>query len=199
MLHGSLKLGTTTGLTITGNGTASVSVSGLLSALKTALPSLVYTPKTGYSGADTFSLTILDSTDQAKGVAALTAIKVNPLPAVKASSLSQREREWLRLSFRESMQSAWSIPRAQAAMPETLTLAVLHGSLKFGTTTGLTITGNGTASVSVSGLLSALKTALPTLVYTPKTGYSGADTFSLTILDTTDQAKGVAAQTSIKV
>ena len=194
------SLAPTTGLTITGNGTASVSVSGLLSALKTALPTLVYTPKTGYSGADTFSLTILDTTDQAKGVAALTAIKVNPLPAVKApTSVSVNENGSLSFSGVNAISVVDTAGAGNNA--GALTLAVFHGSLKFGTTTVLTDHGqrNGIRQRQRPAVRVEDGGLLPTLCLHAKDLerlQQREDTFSLTILDATDQAKSVAALTA---
>ena len=84
---------------------------------------------------------------------------------------------------------------------ETLTLSVSHGTLSLGTTTGLTVSGTGpvTSPLTLSGTLSALNGDLSTLVYTPTTGYSGPDTLSLSILDTTDEAQGAAAPVAITV
>ena len=63
----------------------------------------------------------------------------------------------------------------------TLTLAVGHGTLTLGATTGLTVTGNGSGSVSLTGSTAALNAALATLVYRGSLNFGGADTLSLTV------------------
>jgi hypothetical protein len=60
--HGTLTLGTTTGLTtVSGNGTGSVTLTGTTANLNAALASLVYRGSHNYSGGDTLSLTATDS------------------------------------------------------------------------------------------------------------------------------------------
>jgi uncharacterized repeat protein (TIGR03803 family) len=75
---------------------------------------------------------------------------------------------------------------------EQLTLSVGQGTLKLGTTTGLTVTGNGTASMSLSGSLASLNADLASLTYKPKTGFYGGDALSLTDTDTADGFSGSA-------
>src|SRR5581483_9363235 len=47
----------------------------------------------------------------------------------------------------------------------TVTLKVSHGTLSLGTTTGLTVSGNGSGSVTLSGSIANLNAALAGLVY----------------------------------
>src|SRR5262249_6776335 len=47
----------------------------------------------------------------------------------------------------------------------TVTLAVGHGTLALGTTTGLSVTGNGSGAVTLSGSVADLNAALATLIY----------------------------------
>jgi hypothetical protein len=66
----------------------------------------------------------------------------------------------------------------------TVTLAVSHGTLTLGTTTGLTtVTGNGSGLVTLTGTTANLNAALATLVYRGSHNYSGSDTLSLTATD----------------
>src|SRR5262245_19229784 len=64
-----------------------------------------------------------------------------------------------------------------------VTLAVSHGTLTLPTTTGLTVTGNGTAKVTLSGSIGDLNRALTSLVYLGSLNYSGPDTLSITASD----------------
>jgi hypothetical protein len=59
-----------------------------------------------------------------------------------------------------------------------VTLAVNHGTLTLGTTSGLTVTGNG-GSVTLTGSTANLNAALATLAYRGGLNFSGADTLSL--------------------
>jgi hypothetical protein len=65
----------------------------------------------------------------------------------------------------------------------TITLSVGHGTLTLGTTTGLTVSGNGTGAVTLTGTTAALNAALASVVYNPDHNYSGGDTLSLTATD----------------
>jgi hypothetical protein len=65
----------------------------------------------------------------------------------------------------------------------TVTLAVTKGKLTLGTTAGLTVTGNGTARVTLSGGIAELNAALASLVYRGGLNYSGPDTLTVTVSD----------------
>jgi predicted outer membrane repeat protein len=65
----------------------------------------------------------------------------------------------------------------------TVTLAVGHGTLTLGTTAGLTVGNNGTATVTLSGSLADVNAALAGLVYQGSPNYSGSDTLSITADD----------------
>src|SRR6202040_1580755 len=145
----------------------------------------VYTPTASYSGSDTLSLTVLDTTDQAQGSPAQVAITVNPLPALHAPSVVSLNQNG---TFTFSGANALSVTDTAGAGNDnvTLTLSVGHGTLSLGTTTGLTVSGNGTAGTPLilSGSLSSLNADLPSLVYTPPANYSGSDSLTVTVLDT---------------
>src|SRR5947208_1978885 len=83
----------------------------------------------------------------------------------------------------------------------TVTLSVGNGTVLLGTTTGVTVSGNGTSDspLTATGTVSTLNADLPSLVYTPTANYIGPDSLSLTVLDTTDQAQGSPAQVAITV
>jgi hypothetical protein len=65
----------------------------------------------------------------------------------------------------------------------TVTLHVNHGTLTLGTTTGLTVNGNGTGAVTLTGTTANLNAALASLVYRGGHNYSGGDALSLTADD----------------
>ena len=64
-----------------------------------------------------------------------------------------------------------------------VTLSVTHGTLTLGSTTDVSVTGNGTASVVVSGTLAELNTALDGLTYAPTSGYAGSDVLDVSFDD----------------
>jgi autotransporter-associated beta strand protein len=78
----------------------------------------------------------------------------------------------------------------------TVTLGVSHGTLTLGTVAGLTVGGNGTSSVSLSGSQAALNAALAGLLYLPDHNYSGPDALALTA---SDGLEGTSAGVAIRV
>jgi hypothetical protein len=69
---GTLTLGSTTGLFVTGNGSGSVSLSGNVDALNAALASLSYLPTLNYAGLDTLSISASDSSFSSSASVATT-------------------------------------------------------------------------------------------------------------------------------
>jgi hypothetical protein len=83
--HGTLTLGSTTGLTgLTGNGGAALSFSGTIAQLNAALDGLTYTPTANYHGAEAIKVTINDNTGVQPATAStqdLSVLVVNHAPA----------------------------------------------------------------------------------------------------------------------
>jgi hypothetical protein len=65
----------------------------------------------------------------------------------------------------------------------TVTLAVRHGRLTLGTITGLSVSGNGSGAMSLSGSIANLNAALAGLVYRGDLNYGGADLLSVSADD----------------
>jgi PKD domain/MBG domain len=191
VLHGTLTLETTTNLTVTGNGTASLVVSGSLASLNSDLPSLTYTPTPGYSGPDTLSLSDKDAADSLTGAASVS-ITVNPSPAPTiAAPVSVAFTENGIVFFTGG--DAIIVSDPSAAGPEQLTLSVLDGTLSVETTTGLTVTGNGSATLTLVGSVGDVDFGLASLTYVPNYGYDGPDTLSLSDTDTGNSLTGTAS------
>src|SRR5262249_31873382 len=62
-------------------------------------------------------------------------------------------------------------------------LNVAQGSLTLGTTTGLSVSGNRSNLVNLTGSIADLNAALASMVYRGFLDYSGADTLSITVTD----------------
>jgi len=190
--HGTLTLGTTTGLTVTGNGTASVTAAGPLSSLNADLASLTYAPASGYNGSDTLALSDEDQVDTLTASGQL-AITVNPpAPTLKApSSVGVNENG----SVTFSGSNAITLTDAAAAgSSDALSLTVTHGTLTLGSTTGLTFSSgaSGSASMTVTGTVANLNAALNGLKYVPTSGFSGQDSMVVTLTDAGDGLSGSA-------
>ena len=188
-LHGNLSFVTNVGLTVTGNGTGTVTLSGSLASLNTALATLHYSPKSGYHGPDTLSLTDKDTTDNLTGTKSVT-VTVNALPPTIKAPASISVSHNSSVLIKTNNEISVTDP---SGTNEQFTMTVHDGTLYLSTTTGLTITGNGTASITVSGPLTLLNAALATLKYNPKSGYIGTDSLSLTDKDPTDKLSTTAS------
>jgi hypothetical protein len=75
----------------------------------------------------------------------------------------------------------------------TVTLAVSHGTLTLGKTAGLTVSGNGTASVSLSSSIADLNAALASLAYRGVLNFSGADVLTIGVSDGSLSSSGSVA------
>ncbi len=192
--HGTLTLATTTGLTVSGNGTASMILTGSLSNLDNDLFTLTYTPTTNYVGADTLNVSDTDTTDGLSGTAS-TAITIHSLvptfgfPFGSAITLPENTL------FVSPVDAPYVDVSDFGGSAENLTMTVSHGRLGVTTTTGLVVTGNGTASVNLVGPINSLNNALFTLQYLPATNYVGTDTLNFSDTDTTTHSTGTASAT----
>jgi len=176
--HGTLSLGTSTGLTVTGNGSASLVLSGTLSSLNSDLASLSYTPTSGYNGPDTLSLSDKDTSDSLT-VTASVSITVNAVsqPITITAPATASVNENTSLVFSSSNGDTISVADANAGSKvEQLTLVATHGTLTLASTKGLNVTSgsNGAASMTVKGTLANLNADLNGLKFTPTTGYAGS-------------------------
>lgn len=77
---------------------------------------------------------------------------------------------------------------------QTITITVSQGTITLASTTGLTGSGNGTASLSYSGTLTDINTAIATLTYL-STAYFGSDSLAIS----TDDGIGGSSSTSIPI
>ena len=201
VLDGTLTLTTTSGLTsVIGSGTSSITATGPLDSLNADLADpLVYTPTPGFSGTDTMTVVIFDTSDQEQAPSEQIPITVNPPVLNVPASVNVDENTSVTFS------NAYAISVVDTAgngnNNETISLSVGDGTLSLGTSSNLTVSGTGTtiSPLVLSGSLSALNGDLSTLVYTPTFGYSGPDALNLSILDTTDGDQGSPANVPITV
>jgi hypothetical protein len=190
--QGTLTLGSTPGLTFKSgaNGTSSLSIAGSLANLNKAISGLTYKPSTQYAGSDTLQISMSNSGD-GQSASASVALSVTPAvaPALSApASASLLENGSQVFSAANGNAISFTDANAGSSKTETLTLSVSHGTLKFGTTSGLTFTSgaNNSASMTVTGTVTALNTGLNGLTYKPTTGYSGSDSLAILVSNPSD-------------
>ncbi len=189
--HGTLTLASTTGLTFTAgtNGTASFTVAGTLANLNAALNGLIYRPTSGYSGAASISIGISDPGDNESASTSVALTITAFLPPTITAPSGAVVSENGELVFEPATDNAVSVADSGPGNgSDLLTLTVSHGTVTLASTTGLTVTSgaNGSTTITVTGSLVNLNAALNGLVYQPSTGYTGPDTLSVAIKDSSD-------------
>ena len=172
--HGILNV--TAGAGVTGNGTASVTIAGTAAQINTALAGLAYTGNLNFNGADTLTVATNDGTAADTDTIAITVNAVNdaPINTVPAA---------------QTVAEDTTLPIAGVSVADidssalTTTLSVAHGILNV--TAGAGVTGNGTASVTITGTAAQINTALAGLAYTGNLNFNGADTLTVVTSDGT--------------
>src|SRR5262249_18300654 len=163
--NGVLTLAGTTGLTVSGNGTATGTVTGSLANINTALNGLVFAPPAHFNGAANLTVNTNDHGNTGpRGPPrdphplALPGNPVNDAP-VNTVPAAQTMTEDGTLTFSSANGNAISIADADAAssIPHA-TLFPSNGVLTLAGTAGLTVSGNGTATVTVTGSLANINT-----------------------------------------
>ena len=183
--HGTVTLSTnvTNGLTtgqITGNGTNMVSITAPLTAIDTTLANasgLTYTPTLNFSGSDSLAITINDNGNTGSGGAksvsadvAITITAVNDVPTFTG------------------MDQAVSVNVGPKSVPvaDWATISQGGGSDEATQTLTFTVTTNNDALFAVKPTISSTGT----LTYTPKRGFGGVATVSVTVKDNGGTANG---------
>ena len=189
--HGTLNF---TGGGITGNGTGSVSISGTASAVNTILGTLSYTTTATATGLDTVSVTINDgATTLVGGAKSATNTFLIDLIGNDAPALSLASAQSLSDMNAHAL-SGVGITDAYSGGTVTATIHDTTGHLHATSAGGLTIAGDNTASLTLSGALSVVNTALGTLTYSATT--SGADNVTISVNDGGTTLIGGAKTTS---
>jgi hypothetical protein len=190
--NGTLNLSSTSGVSVTGNGSASVTVTGTVANLQTAVSSLTYTPTTGYSGSDSLKIALSDPGDSLSSSTSVgLTISSASAPKITAPA-SESFPENNSLEF--NAQSISITDTNAGSSSEQLMLSATHGTLRLGSSTGITFVSgaNRSASMTISGTLTRLNAALNNLIYTPTTNYTGSASISLSYTDGGDKLSASA-------
>ncbi len=184
VLEGTLNI-TGTGLTVTGNGTSAVTVTGAAAALNTGLSSLRYQGRANFNGADILTATVADENGAiAPKTVAVNVLAVNDTPTLVVPG-AQRGLEDVPLTFVNA--NAITLSDVDAgSIPQTLRLAVSNGTLNIGDLPAVSFLGdtiNGGSTLSLSGTAEDLQAALTSLVYQGRTNFSGTDSLTISVTD----------------
>jgi large repetitive protein len=195
VLHGTIMLASTTGLTFTTgvNGSASFTVMGTAANLNAALSGMIYTPTRSFSGSDSLAMHVSD----ANGQSALTsvALRVNVIaPTLTAPTTGTVPQNGTLTFYKRAIR----IADVNASTDiEQVVLTATHGNLKLGSTTGITFVSgaNNSTSMTISGTLTSLNAGLNGLRFTPTTA-NGSGTISIKY---TGFKSGLSVSTNIAV
>jgi VCBS repeat-containing protein len=218
---GTLTLGTTAGVTgVTGNGTGTVSATGTISALNTALDGLIFAPTLNLNGAQTIGMSTNDNgntgtpgpqSDADNINLSITA--VNDAPSLTVPG-SQTTAEDIAKVFSPGNSNPISVSDADAGGNSVqVTLSVVHGTLTLSTTAGLsfsfsdangTSAGDGTADALMRfrGPISNVNAALNGLSYNPAANFNdsrGSESLSAVVNDLGNTGTGGALTDSDNV
>ncbi len=143
----------------------------------------VTAPTNGAAG-DAFTYTIFDGENTSKGVVTI-ANTVNDAPVITPPA-AQTVDENASTSI-----SGFDLYDIDAGYTDvSATLSVSNGTIAVSSFAGLTITDNGTGTVTLLGPIVQIENALNSIVYTPNVGYNGSDTLNVSVNDLGNTGSG---------
>ena len=181
--HGVLSFNTAGLVGFTGLNTGSATLTGTVSEVDNALAPLEYTGNSGFSDPDTVSFQTSDGT--------LTAGPTFTTINVGTSGPGQQLSEMVPpgpLSATENVQqplSGFSINDTNVNENVTTTLTAQHGVLSFNTSGLIGFTGLNSGSVTLTGDVGEINSALSSLDYDGNPGFTGPDSLSMLSSDGT--------------
>ena len=197
--HGAVSLNGTTNLAFSqGDGTADATMTftGTLVDVNTALSSLAYTPNLNYNGADAVTVTANDlfhtgvggGTDVANSVG-VTVSAVDDAPTLSLPGLQNATLGGSPLVFSAGNLNQIQVSDLDAAEGNGIievSLSVANGTLTLApgfTPALITVGADGSASMTLTGLQADINNALNGMQYLPNAGFVGADSLALNVND----------------
>ncbi|HEX2401458.1 MAG TPA: Ig-like domain-containing protein, partial [Mycobacterium sp.] len=162
------------GAGVSGNGTDSITITGTAAQINTALLGLSYIGNLNFNGADTLTVATTDATAIDINTIAITVNPVNDAPVNTVPSA-------------QSVAEDTALPIAGVSVADvdggtlTTTLSVSSGTLNVIAVPG--VSGNGSASVTITGTAAQINAALAGLSYTGNPDFNGADTLTVATSD----------------
>ena len=165
-----------TGITNGANGTVTYNGDG----------TVTYTPNPNFNGTDSFTYTVTSGGVTETATVNVTVSAVNDAPVTFAPG-PQTLAEDGTLVFSVSNGTALTIADVDGDLLTT-TVSVTNGILNLGSSSGVTVTGDGTGTIVIKGSASAITTALNGLNFHPTADYNGAAVLNMTTSDGTVSA-----------
>ncbi len=145
-----------------------------------------YTPTAGYAGPDSFTYTLADGNggfDTATVTIDVTAVITEPANSLPAAQVTVEDTP---LFFSAANTNAITVSDSNNTSL-TVQIIVTNGVFTLGGTSGLTVSGNGTASVTASGAIAQLNTGLNNARFTPTANYYGPAQLTINSSDTSGE------------
>jgi hypothetical protein len=180
--NGTVQLGGTTGLDVTGNGTAEVTAIGTPDDLNAALAGLAFTPDPNFNGTAGLRVLADDQGNTGSGGPLSNfmdvSIDVTPVndPPVNVGPISPPNTapavEDTPFAFAGDFSFVINDVDAGTGLLST-SLTTTHGTIAVTDVPGVTIAGNGTTAITATGTLDDLNAALAGLTFAPDANYFG--------------------------
>ncbi|PYS77282.1 MAG: hypothetical protein DMF66_10405 [Acidobacteria bacterium] len=159
---------------------------------------VTYTPNANVNGTDGFTFSVKDSKNANSnqlGTVSITVNAVNDAPTITAPANYSINEDTPKTI------SDISVADVDAGSgSEQVTLTVQHGAIKINTTGGLTISGNNSASVTMTGTITNLNAGLNGMTYTPAQDFNntrGSESLGITINDQGNTGTGPVGGISV--
>ena len=170
------------------DGGAAVAVPG--GSVQMVSGQLIFTPAPDTNGPVGFTYTVSNGGLSSSGAVSGTVSAVDDAPGLNAPA-AQTGAEDSALVFSTSSSNALQVSDVDGDVL-TVTVSVDHGALTLASTAGVSVAGNGSASVTLSGGAAAINAALDGVSFAPTPDYNGAALLTLSVSDgTTTRAAGV--------
>jgi hypothetical protein len=149
---------------------------------------LTYQPAATYTGSDSLVVSLNDPGDNLSASKNVTLTINAPPPPTITAPTSASDNYNATLVFSSANGNAISVSDTAAGSADSVSLAVTHGTLTLGSTSGLTFASgsNNSASFTVTGTIANLNAALGGLAYKPTANYTGNDSLAISINDPGD-------------
>ncbi len=190
---------------VSGNGSAIVTLTGTVAQINStlsALNSILYSPDANFNGSDNFAFASNDNGGFGSGGAltdsdnaSIVVVAVNDAPTNSVPTTTAITQEDTALTI-----TGLSIADLDAGSGlMTVTLSVEHGVLNVSASSGVTISGNSSSTVLLTGSLSdvnALLSGTNAVVFSPATNYAGDDVLTVATSDNGNQGGAAITSTS---
>jgi len=176
--QGTLDLKTTTGLTFNSgaDNMAAMNFTGTLAQINAALDGMLYNPTQDYEGPATLSVAVTDGEEDAQQNVSIIVSGVNDPPQNNLPATATTPEDVALVFAGANLISITDVDAGTGNVQVSVT--VTNGAFTLNPAanmTGVTVTGNGTATVSMTGPLATINGGLNGSTYTPTANFNTAD------------------------